>query len=311
MVSGLWYPLNVSNPDGRRRDMPRLGRLAREQREAVLGRVGEIVEGAAWADGQVDWQGVADLIVTRFGDRIEAIADEEAVAGDEAFLGQVLSVTNTFVDYPWDESDSGAGYVRGGQKKGEEKKKEEEEYARAARARCAAHYLEPATAWRDEWTREDEMIYVAVSAVADRICGDLFDVRGLVLDAAPELAGANTEADVVAALASAASASSASSAAKVRHDSGDADGEDDELAGAVRRGRETIRTLKGDLGWSLWKRCKPGCGVAEVCFVAMWPFGLKDDHYRPSCQNRSVLDERGTRHDAKEWYWEWEPRVDL
>ncbi|WQF81006.1 hypothetical protein CDEST_06020 [Colletotrichum destructivum] len=298
MVNGLWYPLNVSNPNGRR-DMPRLGRLAREEREVVLGRIEEIVKGAAWSDGKVDWQGVADLIVTRFGDRIEAIADDEAVVEDEAFLSQVLGVTNTFVDYPWDEFDSVAAVQRGQR---EEKEEVEEGYVREARGRCVAHYLEPATAWRDEWTREDEMIYVAISAVAERICGDLFDVRGLVLDAAPELAGAVSEADVVAAMAAAATSRRGSEDA-------DADGDAaDELAGAVRRGRETIRTLKGDLGWSLWKRCKPGCGVAEICFVAMWPFGLKDDHYRPSCQNRSALEDRGARYGDEERYWEWEPR---
>ncbi|KZL74087.1 hypothetical protein CT0861_09183 [Colletotrichum tofieldiae] len=278
MVSTLWYPLNVSNPDGRT-DMPRLGHLAEEERSVILGRVGEIVKGAEWDDGKVDWQGIVDLIVSRHADRIEALADEGADGGDEQFLTQVLSVTNTFVDYPLDESDSTAeAAVRG-----------EDEFVKKAREQCAKHYLEPATVWRNEWTQEDGMIYVAVSAVAERICGDLFDVRGLVLEAAPKLARAFWEAEIRSVVAAA------------------RDDDDEKLGSAVKLGREAIKTLKEDLGWSIWKKCKPGCDVAEVCFIAMWPFGLKADHYQPSCHNRSALANR-SGPGSKEEYWEWEPR---
>ncbi|GKT49732.1 uncharacterized protein ColSpa_09913 [Colletotrichum spaethianum] len=282
MVSGLWYPLNVSNPNGRR-DMPRLGQLAEEERRVILGRVEEIVKGAKWNDGKVDWQGIVDMIVSRYADRIEAMADESSVEDYREFLSQVLVVTNTFVDYPQDEYDSAVGAaVRG-----------EDEHVKEARERCAKHYLTPAAVRRDEWTPEDGMIHVAVSAIAERICKDLFHVRGLVLEAAPKLADAFSEAQIRNVVAAA-----------VRGD------DDGKLGRAVEQGREAIMTLKEDLGWSMWKKCKPGCDVAEICFIAMWPFGLKEDHYHPSCHNRSSMANREGRGGEK-GYWEWEPRSRL
>ncbi|KAK1574043.1 uncharacterized protein LY79DRAFT_524617 [Colletotrichum navitas] len=288
MVSALWYPLNVTNPNGRR-DMPRLGHPADGERAVILGRVEEIVKGAKRAGGKVDWQGIVDMMVSRYADRIEALADEGEDGGDEAFLGQVLIVTNSFVDYPRDASDlaAAAAAARG----------EEEGYVKDAKERCAASHLAPARVWRDEWTPEDGMLHAAVSAVAERICGDLFGVRGLVLEAAPALAGAFSQADIQAVVAAA------------RDGDGDGDGDEDEKLGdAVRRGRAAIKALKRDLGWTGWKRCKPGCGVGEVCFIAMWPFGYLEDHFRPSCHNRSVMLDRWRPGGANVGYWDWEPR---
>ncbi|KAK1977826.1 hypothetical protein LZ30DRAFT_243271 [Colletotrichum cereale] len=286
MVSALWYPLNVTNPSGRG-DMPRLGHLAEGERGAMLARVEEAVKGARWGGAKVDWQGVVDLMVSRYGDRIEALADEGEDGGDEAFLGQVIVVTNSFVDYPRDASDSAAGATAA-----------DDGYLGEARARCAANHLAPATAWRDEWTPEDGMLHVAVSAVAERICGDLFDVRGLVLEAAPALARAFSQADVRDVVVAAAT-----------RDDGDDDDDDDgrkKLGDAVERGRAAIKALKRDLGWSGWKRCKPGCDVAEVCFIAMWPFGYREDHFSPSCHNRSAIAGRSLPSGVRKGYWNWD-----
>lgn len=246
----------------------------------MLGRVGEIVKGAGWEDGRVDWQGVVDMIVTRHGDRIETLADEGADGGDEGFVAQVLTVTNTFVDYPRDADDSAVVAKDEG----------EDGYVREARERCVKHFLTPAAVWKAEWTPEDGMMYVAVEAVVQRLCGDLFDVRGLVLQALPALVGAVSEAEV-------------------RRVVDDSRGDDDEkLEGAVTKGREVIQALKEDLGWSTWKKCRPGCDVGEICFIAMWPFGLEEDHFHPSCHNRSSLAGRDGRRGSGKGYWEWEPR---
>ncbi|KAK2054960.1 hypothetical protein LY76DRAFT_207305 [Colletotrichum caudatum] len=293
MVSALWYPLNVSNPSGRGgSNMPRLGRLAEGERAAILSRVEETVKGARRAEGKVDWQGVVDMVVSRYADRIEALADEGEDGGDEAFLGQVLVVTNSLVDYPRDASDSAAAAAaaRGGD--------EEDDYVKEARGRCAANHLAPATAWREEWTPEDGMLHAAVSAVAERICEDLFDVRRLVLEAAPALASAFSEAEVRDLLLAAAAAAAAA------RDGGGSE----KLGAAVERGRATMRALKRDLGWTGWRRCRPGCGVGEVCFVAMWPFGWREDHFHPGCHNRSAMIARAQRGGAADGYWDWEPR---
>ncbi|OLN81346.1 hypothetical protein CCHL11_08556 [Colletotrichum chlorophyti] len=283
MVSGLWYPLNVSNPNGRK-DMPRLGNITEEGREVILGRMEEVINQTRWVDGKTDWQGVVDMIVTRYGDRIEALTDEESEGGDESFVSQVLVVTNSFVDYPRDASDSGFKGVRTAGR-------EEEGYVKEARERCVSHHVAPVVVWRDEWTAEEGLIYEAVETVVRRICGELFDVRGMLLEAAPRLAAAFSEAEIRDIVGAA----------------GGDDDDDDGVAGAVREGREVIKTLKRDLGWSLWRKCKPGCGVGEICFIAMWPFGLKEDHYHPSCQTRTSLESRD-QSDPTDYYWDWEPR---
>ncbi|KAK2001721.1 hypothetical protein LX36DRAFT_600900, partial [Colletotrichum falcatum] len=297
MVSALWYPLDSASSapaaGGGRGEMPRLGPLAEGERRAILGRLEEVVRGAGGGGGgTVDWQGIVDMVVARYGDRIEALADEGEDGGDEAFVAQVLVVTNSFVDYPRDASDLVASAARGGEE--EEEGEEEEDYVKEARERCAANPLAPARARRGEWTPEDGMIHAAVSAVAERVCGDLFDVRGLVLGAAPALAGAFSRAEIRNVVAAAA----------------DGDGKKETTLGeAVERGRAAIKALKRDLGWTGWRKCKPGCGVAEVCFIAMWPFGYREDHFHPSCRNRSAMVGRSEPGGAGERYWDWEPRV--
>lgn len=269
MVSGAWYPVNVSNPNGRR-DMPRLGRLGDEVRGAIMKRIEEVVRGDQ--KGSVDWQGVVDMIVTRHGDRIEALAEEAADGGDEAFVSQVLAVTNTFVDYPRDEWDVVG--VMG-------------DIVAEARGRCVRQYLTPAATWKDEWTAEDGLIFEAVEAVVQRICGDLYAVREVLLEAQPKLAAvAFSESEISSILA-------------------DHQGATRKIGDAVKRGREVVRELKEHLSWGMWKKCKPGCGVAEVCFVAMWPFGLKQDHYSPSCHNRTSM--VGRRLRDGEGYWALDP----
>ncbi|KAF6823104.1 hypothetical protein CPLU01_11603 [Colletotrichum plurivorum] len=263
VVSGFWYPLDVRNPE--REDMPRLGTVTASQRDVILGRVTEVLEKGP--EGRVDWQGVVDMIVTRHADRIEAMADEEG--DEEGFVSQALVVTNTFVDYPRDASDA---------------RVLEDELSRAARERCVAHFLTPAAVWQDAFTPEDELVYAAVEEVTTRICGAIFAVRSLLLSAAPKLASPAgfSSAGILDILS---------------------EQDDDKMGDAVKAGRQVYQKLKKDLNWSLWKKCKPGCGVAEVCFVAMWPFGLKEDHYSPSCRNRTAMTGRRAGPGDGERYW--------
>ena len=75
MVSIFAYDVNITNPDVKRQDLPRLVGVTREEAEGIRGRLGEVV--AARKDGgmpMVDCQGVVDDIVTRFSDRLHFIA---------------------------------------------------------------------------------------------------------------------------------------------------------------------------------------------------------------------------------------------
>ncbi|CAK1358476.1 unnamed protein product [Cercospora beticola] len=50
----------------------------------------------------------------------------------------------------------------------------------------------------------------------------------------------------------------------------------------VEDARIALQELQDWLGWSTFKRCR-GCAVNEICFVPMWPFGMKEFHDKPRC----------------------------
>ncbi|KZL71114.1 hypothetical protein CT0861_03860 [Colletotrichum tofieldiae] len=257
MVSGLWYPVNVTNPDPTMIKHPRLIQATSEERAEILKRVEDVVSSTRQVN-RVDWQSIADMIVSRYGERLTALAEEEQPA---AFASQIYVVTNTFVDYPATSIDKSAIGAT-------------EKMTRQATQRCVRHFLEPALVWKDEWTDEDALIYTATRTVAKRICVDLFRIRSLLLDASPELAEKLATRPW----------SSVGTIPK-------------RLFEAVREGKEIILLLMEKLDWASWRKC-PGCSVGEVCFVPMWPFGLKEDYVHPSCMNQSRIDERS-------WYNSW------
>ncbi|PKS06175.1 hypothetical protein jhhlp_007492 [Lomentospora prolificans] len=137
--------------------------------------------------------------------------------------------------------------------------------AAEARRRCAEHYLRFPRESRATWTKEDEMIDAAIQGVTARICDDFFTVRSLLLQR-------NTRQPQVS------------------------------RVDALERARGIMRSLKRDLDWAAWKKCA-GCKVNEICFVAMWPFGLVQDHYTPSCMNSTRLAERHGFGRRGEGYW--------
>ncbi|ESZ89599.1 hypothetical protein SBOR_10020 [Sclerotinia borealis F-4128] len=76
------------------------------------------------------------------------------------------------------------------------------------------------------------------------------------------------------------------------------DGE--ELEKGVNKENKGIQLIKGlirELDWTTWLECGK-CPYDEVCFVAIWPWGAREDHVSPRCIKRvDVSDRRG--------YWDW------
>ena len=72
--------------------------------------------------------------------------------------------------------------------------------------------------------------------------------------------------------------------------------DDLELSSALQR----VKDLKMWLNWSDWKRCS-GCSDHEVCFLAIWPLGNKEDLEAPRC--RSDIINVGYHY----WLGDWEP----
>jgi hypothetical protein len=61
------------------------------------------------------------------------------------------------------------------------------------------------------------------------------------------------------------------------------------LADDIHGQKAHLQELMSYLRWPQWSFCgnKRACEVDEVCFVAIWPWGSKDDHETPSCKNQT------------------------
>ena len=154
MVSAFFFPINLTNPDRKRPDLPRLVGVADTELSAIKNHIGEVVQRRRNEPVRVvDWQGVSDMITCRYADRLRSMANVSSI--DEV-AGTVHFLLDTYIDYSSDEP------------------------LRDAHARCAEFYLHAITP--DSAT--DALIYEAFKQVTSHICAALFKVRKLVGDGA-------------------------------------------------------------------------------------------------------------------------------
>ncbi|KAF7538610.1 hypothetical protein G7054_g2837 [Neopestalotiopsis clavispora] len=158
MVSAFFFPVNMTNPDPKRQDLPRLVSVEQTQLAEIKKYLeGVISERRDEETRVIDWQDVSDLIVGRYADRLKDMA--EAVDSIEAMAGKVNFLLTLFVDGSSAET------------------------TEDAIDRCSDFYLRsvrPAT-------ESDHLIHTAFKTVTHEICSTLFRVRDLVvMDAAPD-----------------------------------------------------------------------------------------------------------------------------
>jgi len=250
MVSAFFYDVNLTNPDAARPDLPRLVGTARDERKAIKARIGEAVaaRGPLLGDGHrgpgaVDWQGVVDLIVSRYSERLTLLA---ATADTSASVKRARSsvdfLVNTYVDYA-----------------------EPEPFGNGERVtrRCTRHYLEPALRVEERWTPEDRLVYVAVESVATEICRAFIEMRGVLHSEKETGMGSRDEIP-----------------------------SDDAERGAAETTREISKALMAKLQWTVWKECGRCPEPDQICLVAMFPFGSKEDHFSPSCKSPPSMNMR-------------------
>lgn len=156
-VSAFAYPLNLSNPDWSRQDLPRVINATREDRLNIRARLREVVVNrggrTAAEKGVVNWQGVVDKIITRFSTRLWEMDHAELNANE--LLAVLGTLINPFIDYL--DNSSAAEQL--------------------ANDRCARHFLNQRLLPPENWTPEDNMIATAVGAVSRAICTSLFSAR--------------------------------------------------------------------------------------------------------------------------------------
>lgn len=216
MVSAFFHPLNLTNPDSTRQELPRLPLpiddkigLARLKSDVL-----DIFKEEESPHSSIDWQGVVDMIVTRYSDRLQFIMSSTST--QDELLSEIGFLLTLFIEYA-DASPS----------------------LSAATEKCANHYLLPVL----PETKSDHLIHAAIYKVTNKICKTLFSARALLLT---------------------------------------------EEKGAMDEVKIQVKALTEDLNWSTWTTCEK-CGYDEVCFIAIWPWGAAEDHFKPSCLKNKDL----------------------
>lgn len=173
MVSAYFFPLNLTNPDPARPDLPRLvgntdaelAPLRAYLNETIGARLGQPVLRT------IDWRDVTDLVVGRYADRLQYMA--EKATSVHAIAEELDILLTAFLDY------SG---------------REDDDRVTPAVARCANVYLHAVA----PDTEADTFILAALKTVTTEICTRLFEVRALVTTGAGAAGGDDEEADVMA-----------------------------------------------------------------------------------------------------------------
>ncbi|KAI2631061.1 hypothetical protein GGR54DRAFT_183421 [Hypoxylon sp. NC1633] len=153
VVSAFFYPLNLTNPDPERPELPRLSGASSEEMEIIKEHVASsVARSMARKQRPVDWQGITDMIVTRYLNRLPLIAQTDSI---EIAKSEVNILLNVHIDYS-----------------------EEGDKLKAARQRCTEFYLKPVQAK----TEADQFLYAGIESTAATICAALFKARQLIVE---------------------------------------------------------------------------------------------------------------------------------
>ncbi|KAH6657010.1 hypothetical protein BKA67DRAFT_553967 [Truncatella angustata] len=155
MVSAYFYPLNLTNPNITMAEHPRLSAASLEELAVIRKHVERMTPKQRQKSfSGVDWQGVTDLVVTRYADRLALMATYDSVTAINVSLHHLI---DTHIAYLDDDIDFDS-----------------------ARRACASHYLAGAI----PETAEEEFIYAGILGTTELICKTLFDAHSLVEKAA-------------------------------------------------------------------------------------------------------------------------------
>lgn len=161
MVSAFSYPLNITNPDWHRQDLPRVVDATLASRLTVRDRVRDVFTTRGGQEVRkrkvVNWQGVVDSIVTRFSERLGYILDNGEWSHD-GLLHALGTMADPYISYTDNDPMS----------------------EHRAIDRCTQHYLDPSPPpppSPETWTPEDHAIATALERVSHTICESLFLAR--------------------------------------------------------------------------------------------------------------------------------------
>ncbi|KAG4025580.1 hypothetical protein MFRU_054g00090 [Monilinia fructicola] len=151
MVSAFFYPINLTNPDASRSELPRLT-TASESNDLRKVR-SDLLE--LFRDGEysrretINWQNVVDMIVTRYSDRLKFMVLDET--SETTVLSELKLLLDIHTDYANIDVPSSI-------------------------EKCANHFLQPVA----PQTEADYLLHAAIFEVSHKICSTLFEVRELL-----------------------------------------------------------------------------------------------------------------------------------
>ncbi|KAF4973257.1 hypothetical protein FSARC_412 [Fusarium sarcochroum] len=167
MVSGLFFPINISSTITGRPDLMRLGAATLDELKDIKAYLKDVLQQPRRFT--VNWQGVADLVISRYSKRLALMAYESLPS--HHFINEIEDATLVWVDAPPLPDDVSMT---------------ERETNRTADGieQCKIHYLRPALLAKKRWSPEDELIYTSIDTVLGTLCQELFSIRSRLLQAA-------------------------------------------------------------------------------------------------------------------------------
>ncbi|KAH8585586.1 hypothetical protein B0O99DRAFT_696328 [Bisporella sp. PMI_857] len=156
LQTAYFYPFNLTNPDSTRAILPRLTNLESCQIAKIKNDLHAVLSRDKLGD-TIDWQGIADMITSRYSERLQFLVAETTTL--KAVKSEVNFLLTHFINYA------------------------DVSIPRAIEA-CSVHYLLSVT----PNTEEDVLIHTAVYTVSQQICTTLFQVRDIVMHGESEAA---------------------------------------------------------------------------------------------------------------------------
>ncbi|KEY72685.1 hypothetical protein S7711_02475 [Stachybotrys chartarum IBT 7711] len=171
MVSGFFFPINISSTDSDRPDLIRLAAASLDD----LKDIKDYLQAVSTAPRKfnVQWQSIVDMIISRFAERLVLLG--WTGLPNQNFIAELQKATMTYIDAP-PLPDDGKPWPT-------------DKINRTADAidRCIENYLVPALPTQPDWSKEDQLIYTALDTVLGNICRTLFAARSLLFEASPDV----------------------------------------------------------------------------------------------------------------------------
>ncbi|RDW85192.1 hypothetical protein BP6252_02782 [Coleophoma cylindrospora] len=149
MTSVFFYPANLSSEESGDYDLslPRVMNTEHDQLLRIRSDLKESIFRQASVHDSIDWQGVVDMIVSRFADRLTLL---EADLSYSILTLEIDNLLNMYIDF----SETLPNITESTES-------------------CSLHYLQPV----EPSTAQDHLLYAAIKTATHKICTTLFQAR--------------------------------------------------------------------------------------------------------------------------------------